>query len=250
VSDLTVGEVVFAATGQVDGMFRPAGGHISPSVSPRHQIWKLPTAVDALAYAGAVLTQVGYNGGTRAPLEVGQHAVVVGDGLVGHWTAQTLAWRGANVVLVGRHDDRLARFETGPLRHVVNTRSADWIEAIRALCPGGLQVAVDTVGSIAVMEGLIPLMRRYGHLVSAGFYGTTDHLALQPLRDRELSVDFISGWSRERIERTLTLIASGALQTLPLITHHFPVSQAAAAWQLINQKDEDALGVILDWEAE
>ncbi len=32
-----------------------------------------------------------------------------------------------------------------------------------------------------------------------------------------------------------------------LITHHFPVAQAAAAWQLIGAKDEAVLGVILDW---
>jgi hypothetical protein len=48
----------------------------------------------------------------------------------------------------------------------------------------------------------------------------------------------------------LTLIATGSLETLPLITHHFPASQAAAAWRLINQKDEGVLGVILDWEEE
>lgn len=33
----------------------------------------------------------------------------------------------------------------------------------------------------------------------------------------------------------------------PLITHHFPVQQAAAAWQLIESKAEDVLGVVLDW---
>ena len=46
---------------------------------------------------------------------------------------------------------------------------------------------------------------------------------------------------------TLTLIAAGHLQTLPLITHHFPVAQAADAWRLIAQKTEPVLGVILDW---
>jgi threonine dehydrogenase-like Zn-dependent dehydrogenase len=83
--------------------------------------------------------------------------------------------------------------------------------------------------------------------IVAGFYGVHDQLALQPLHNRELSVDLVSGWSKERMDATLHLIAAGHLQTLPLITHHFPVAQATAAWQLIAAKQEAALGVILDW---
>jgi threonine dehydrogenase-like Zn-dependent dehydrogenase len=49
------------------------------------------------------------------------------------------------------------------------------------------------------------------------------------------------------MDDTLNLIAAGHLQTLPLITHHFPVAQAAEAWRLIAAKGDDVLGVILDW---
>jgi 3-hydroxyethyl bacteriochlorophyllide a dehydrogenase len=121
------------------------------------------------------------------------------------------------------------------------------VQVVRERCPGGVQVAVDTVGSTAVVEQLMGVMKRYGHIVSAGFYGTQDKIALQPLRNRELTLDLVSGWSQARMDATLTLIAAGHLQTLPLITHHFPVAQAAAAWQLIAQKTEPVLGVILEW---
>ena len=49
VTDIAVGETVFAAMGKVDGMFSPMGGQVSPSVSPRDQIWKIPAGVDPLA---------------------------------------------------------------------------------------------------------------------------------------------------------------------------------------------------------
>jgi L-iditol 2-dehydrogenase len=91
-------------------------------------------------------------------------------------------------------------------------------------------------------------MRRRGHIVSAGFYGTHDLLSLQALRDGELSVDMVSGWALDRMNHTLALIAAGHLETLPLITHHFPVQQAAEAWSMISGKRESVLGVILDWE--
>jgi len=247
VADITVGEMVFSAMGRVKGMFATMGGHVSPSVSPRDHIWKLPQDVDPLAFAGLVLTQVGYNCGTRAQVEAGAGAVVLGDGLVGQWAAQTLAWRGAEVVLVGHHEDRLRKFVGGILRHRVNAKREAVMRAVYDILPGGIQVLVDTVGSIPAVEELVPLIRRHGHIVSAGFYGTGDRLALQPLRQDELSVDLVSGWSQERMNHTRELIAIGYLQTLPLITHHFPASQAAEAWKLIAAKSEPVLGVILDW---
>jgi len=254
VTDVAVGETVFSAMGKVEGMFASLGGHVSPSVSPRGQIWKLPQGVDPLAFSGLVLTQVGYNCGRRAPLQVGDVAVVLGDGMVGQWAAQTLAWRGAEVVLVGHHAYRLAMFAEGAMRHRLLAREGDdWVRAIGdALSEGrrteGIQVLVDTVGSIPSLEALIPSMRRYGHVVSAGFYGTRDLLSLQSLRDRELSVDMVSGWALDRMNHTRDLIAAGHLQTLPLITHHFPVQQAAEAWSIIAGKRESVLGVVLDWE--
>ena len=247
IEDIAVGETVFAAMGKVEGMFSPMGGHVSPSVSPRNQVWKLPPGADPLAFAGLVLTQVGHNCGTRAPVGVGGSAIVLGDGMVGLWAAQTLAWRAAEVVLLGHHRDRMARFESGPLQHTLDTRQPGWAEALHRLLPDGAEVLVDTVGSIAAVEGLLPLIRRHGHIVSAGFYGTDDRLALQPLRLGELSVDMVSGWSKGRMDDTRALITAGHLQTPRLITHHFPAREAVSAWDLIRSKGEQVLGVILDW---
>lgn len=248
VTDLEVGETVFCAMGKVDGMFQSLGGQLSPSVSPREHIWKLPRGIEPLAFAGLVLTQVGYNCGQSArPCGIGDNALVIGDGMVGHWAAQTLAWRGARVAMVGRHDDRLERFPVRPGCHRVNARTTPWIEAVRECLPGRIQVAVDTVGSLQALQEIMPLMQSEGHFVSAGFYGVEDRLGLQPLRARELSVHMVSGWTRARMDATLALIANGTLQTLPLITHRFPVAQAAAAWALIASRHESVLGVILEW---
>jgi L-iditol 2-dehydrogenase len=97
------------------------------------------------------------------------------------------------------------------------------------------------------MGELQVVIRRFGHLVSAGFYGPDDRLALQPPRYKELSIHLVSGWTRERLEAALQAVADGRLETLPLITHHFPVERAAEAWDLIESKREPVLGVILDW---
>ncbi len=247
IDDIEVGETVFCTMGAVEGMYKERGGQISPSVTGRDGVWKLPPDVDPLACAGLVLTQVGYNAGIRPDVNIGDGAIVFGDGMVGHWSAQTLAWRGAEVLLVGRHNDRLKHFDRPPYAHIVNEHEEDWREKAKTLFPQGAKIAIDTVGSIAALEAVQTLMCRYGHLVSAGFYGTQDALPLQPPRYGEHAIHLVSGWSPERMDQTLHLIAAGYLQTLPLITHRFPVAEAAKAWALIESKSEPVLGVILEW---
>lgn len=247
IEDLSVGETVFCACGKVEGMFQSWAGHIAASISSRDQIWKLPPGREPLAFAALVLTQVGYNLGSRGPIEKGQHSVVFGDGMVGQWAAQTLAWRGARVIMVGQDAWRLSLAEKLTGCRTVNMKETDWQPAVRKLASEGVAVVADAVGTREGTESMFSLMIRGGHIVSAGFCGTDDRVSIQAMRDLELSLDCVSAWSMPRMEQTLNLIARGDLKTLPLITHHFPASKVAEAWQVINGRREPVLGVILDW---
>jgi len=245
VTDLEKGDSVFVSVSSINDMFESYGGHISPSVSSRGTVLKLPKGLDPVAYSGLVLTQVGYNCGERPRFQPGEPAVVVGDGLVGQWAGQMLASRGAEVVMVGRHEDRIAHFSDGD---TLLEENSNWVNVVKERFPDGIQVGVDTVGSLVVMDQLRDCMKRFAHLVSAGFYGTEDCMALQPPRYKELSIDLVSGATPERLEQTMELVAQGVLKTLPLITHRFPVAQAAEAWELIESKKEPVMGVVLEWE--
>jgi 3-hydroxyethyl bacteriochlorophyllide a dehydrogenase len=249
VGDLRPGDVVFATISRVLGMFYAHAGHISPAVTHRSQVWKLPVDVPPVAASGLVLTQVGYNVGMRPAIKPGDAAVVIGDGLVGHWTAQTLKHRGARVLLLGRHDDRLDRFALAAGDKAVNTAREDAVEAVRAWAePDGVQAVCDTVGTIPLLEALIPTMRAFGHISSAGFYGPNGRIDIQKLRSRELTLHAPAGWTQERMDATLDLLARGVLTTEHLITHRFPASHAGDAFDLILSRREPALGVVLDWE--
>ena len=92
-------------------------------------------------------------------------------------------------------------------------------------------------------------MNSGGRIVSAGCHGTDNLLSLQDLRDSSLFRHSVAGWTRPRMDRTRHPIATGQLQTLPLITHRFPVDRAAEAGNLIQTKAEPVFGVILDWTA-
>jgi threonine dehydrogenase-like Zn-dependent dehydrogenase len=50
------------------------------------------------------------------------------------------------------------------------------------------------------------------------------------------------------MNRTLEGIHEGWLQTGSLITHRFPVEQAAEAWRTILDNKFTTMGVILEWQ--
>ena len=247
VTDLRPGQWVFCTIGRVEGMYEPWGGHISPKVLDRSQVWLLPEGASPVATSGLVLTQVGYNCGSRPPAGIGDTALIIGDGLVGHWAAQTLHWRGAHTILAGKHSDRLALFGLRPGRAIVNITQEDLVGAVRALAPSGVDVLVDTVGSIPTILECHELMRCNGHIVSAGFNGANSLLDIQKLRFGELTLHSPSGWEKRRMDETLALVVNGHLETEPLITHRFPAERAADAWKLILDRAEPFLGVVLTW---
>ncbi len=242
------GDMVFASTSRVEGMVRPAGGHVSPAVTPGSQVWRLPASVSAVAASGLVLAQVGYNAGTRAPVAAGDNALVVGDGLVGLWTAQVLAARGARVLLAGRHDERLG-LAARVIPHVVRIDAGrqELRAAVRAAAPTGVRVLVDTVGSVETVMTLLDLLVRDSHVVSVGFCGSRGAIDVQRLRTREVTLHCPSGWTRPRVAATLEAIQEGSLRTEELVTHRFPVHQAEAAYALVLARRAEAVGVLLDW---
>src|SRR5207248_1255845 len=145
---LSPGDRVFATISRVSGMFYSTGGHISPAVTHKSQVWKLPEGVSSVAASGLVLTQVGYNVGTGPSVKAGDACVVIGDGMVGHWSAQTLKHRGARVCLLGKHDERLALLDRDGGDLTVNVAKEEALDALRAWAPEGVQLAADTVGDI------------------------------------------------------------------------------------------------------
>jgi len=250
VSGVQPGQQVFVTVSKVDDMFYPTGGHISPAVTHHSQVWPVPEHVAPVALSGLVLTQVGYNCAIRPTIVEGDAVVVVGDGLIGHWASQALAHRGARVMMVGRHDSRLAYFAARENDRAVNSSQEDSASAARDWAPEGIQAVLDTVGSVSALELFFPLMRRDGHWVSAGFHGTRGTIDIQRLRPRELSLHTPSGWTSARMDATHHLISCGVLQTERLISHRFPVARAAEAFDLALHRHEPFLGVILDWDVD
>ena len=245
------GQWVFVTTTKTKDTHRSSGGHIRRGPSDVSQVYAIPEGDDPVKYAGLVLTQVGYNTGVRPPVEGGCHALVVGDGMVGHWAAQTLQMRGAKVALVGKHDFRLQLFQRCEGDLTLKAQEAHWLDEALEWAGGEFDIVVDTVGNEVNYDlnlKLIPLIRREGHYVTTGHEGNKAWMDLKLFIYREATIHLPAGWTRPRLEKTLKLVHEGKLQTLPLITHRMPVREVGEAWKQIFEQKDSTLGIILEWD--
>lgn len=255
VSGLAPGDRVFMTRGKVTGAVQACwGGHIALSQEDQQEVLKLPAGVDDRDAANLVVAQVGYNAASRPRLAGGETAAVFGDGLIGQMAAQALRARGARVILCGR---RTRRLELG-LRHsadaVVHLREQDARTALRALAPDGVDIVIDT-GSAPDMALYLDVLRaRDGQIVLSGSYYTNYAegrgltVDADALQKREIALLTNSGWTRERLQATLDLMARGAIRVAPLLTHVLPYREAPDAWRLIEARDSQILGVAFTWD--
>lgn len=248
VEGLTPGERVFMTTGKVcEPVHSYSGGHLSLGQQVHSEVLKLPPGVSDLDAANLVVAQVGYNAASRPRLAGGEVAAVFGDGMVGQMAAQAMRARGARVVLCGRRNTRLDLGAKYSADEVVNVREQDARAALLGMAPDGVDIVLDTLPAPDMELYLEVLRRRDGQIVLSSFYPYGLMVDADALQKREVALLTNSGWTRERLQATLDLVARGVLRIAPLITHQFSYRDAPLAWRMIGDRDQDVLGVAFRW---
>lgn len=200
-------QVVTISGAGYDGVSSAWGTHSSRSLSEVDDVYDAE-GVPAARAAFLVVAQVGYNAATRLRLDAGAHVVVVGDGVIGASAAFACRARGFDVLVAGRHHDRLAAI-TGVA--TVDTRAEDAADTVRDFAPTGV---IDTVQNDAAFDLYVPaLPLRTGQIVYSGHSpgGITTWADMAELQKRELTAHFVSGMTPERLDATLDLMRSGAM---------------------------------------
>ncbi len=227
---------------------------------------RVPGTISDEAATFAVLGSVALHGIRRAPLELGDCVLVIGDGLVGQLTAQLAALQGAHpVAMAGHHDLRLAAARQGGVTATWHEQTTDVLAAFRQLTDGRLaDIVYESAGQVGALELALKAVRTAGTVVLLGgirqpvtleppiFYhqfmlrDVSLMAASQPVRPETESAYF--RWTQKRNRKLiLQLIAHGALRVEHLVTHRFAADDAARAYQLLSGNKGSALGVVLEW---
>ena len=237
-------------TGHAHVGFTVPGGLAEYAVVPLKTLHKLPPALSWDEGAFTDNIGIAVYAVERGRLAPGESVAVLGPGAFGALAVQVARAMGAGrVVLVGTRQERLARMQDLGADALIAARGQDAIDRVRAACGGrGADLVVEFAGTPDAAREAIQMARRGGRVVLAGATGP----------GRELSGVDLSTIVRGHLDiygslanpygistRGLELIARGAVDVRPLITHHFPLQDFPEAWQTFVERRDGAIRVML-----
>lgn len=207
-----------------------ASGWADYVVAPEQVVYPLPAGVSAELGAFAEPLSCALHAVERSDLRAGESVAIIGAGALGLLTLQVAKLRGAVELIVS--DPEPARRELahrlGATR-VVDPTTEDVGEVARALTGGrGPDRVFEAVGAAPTIEAAVALARHGGMVVIIGVAPTAAEIRLRPyeLFVRQATIHFSYIRSFE-FGRAVALLPK--LELAPLLTHRFPLGQAAEA---------------------
>lgn len=245
-----VGDKVMATTGHWTGKVASSwGSHAALANTHKNELYRIPEGVDDVDAAGTVVAQVGYNAAQRPNMNPGDWIVVYGDGIIGQSAAQAARARGAKVIVVGHRAERLSLAAEFSADAVVNSKSGNVVQEVQKISgQPHVRAVIDTIQSEAAQKEYVNMLEyARGQIVYSGFTPGTVWADMALLQQRELTTHFVAGWTRSRMEATLTLMAQRKLNLKPLVTHRVPFSKAPEMYKMALEKSAPFMGITFDW---
>ena len=211
------------------------------------------------------LCTIAMQGVRKAKIELGEFTLVLGGGLIGLFGMQLAKLSGGlPVITADLSDNRLELAMQVGADYALNPEAEDFDAQLDKITGGkGPAVVIEATGHPPVVNTAFQLADWCGRVVllastrgeteRVNFYrdvhqkGLTVLGAHNSVRPRhESSPNF---WTlRDDWELSLQLIAHHRVVVTPLITHRLAGTQAAEAYQLLMEWDQNLLGVVLNWE--
>ena len=246
VTGLSVGDRVWLVLAQHD---RAGGTAAELTVQPAARVVPLPDGADfdlgaslgvpaVTAHRALTSSQDGPTRLGRGTL-AGQNVLVAGGaGAVGNAAIQLARWSGAIVITTVSSDEKAALATAAGAHHVINYRTDDVAEAVLAVAPDGVDIAVE-VAPAQNNELDLAVVRNHGTIsIYANNGGETFPIEIRPTFSRNLRYQFLLLYTldadllRAATEDINAAVAAGALRVgeqagMPL--HHFALDDTAAA---------------------
>ena len=190
---------------------------------------------------------VAVHAANRAPVTLGDTAVVVGSGMIGLLVIQAIRLAGCSTVIaVDLDESRLEKARTLGANVTLKADAVDVPTEVHTLTGGrGADVVVEVVGATPTIKTAVACTRKGGSLTLVGNLAPTVEMPLQAIVTRELSV-YGSCASNGEYPACIALLESGAIQVQPLITAKASLEEGPDWFARLYQGEPGAMKVILD----
>lgn len=232
-----VGQMMLCPTWKCLG-FDVDGGDADYVLAPAQNCLKLP---DQLSYeAGAVMTDmVGtqYHTQKRLGVSGADTLAIFGLGPMGAAGVMIGKGRGARVIAVDVLDSRLEMAQQLGADEIINSANEDVVARLRALTYGeGVDVAIDCSGNPAGQNAALDSARKQGAVAFVGESRSTTINPSDQMIRKLLTV--IGAWYFPigEWDEFARFVVDRQIPVAKMITHRFPLQEAAEAFRLFDQR--------------
>jgi len=244
--------------------------HAEYGVIPRNLLAPLPDNVDFESGAFATLGAIAMHGYRLAQPQVGERVAVIGMGLLGLLAAQIAAAGGCSVLGIDVDPQRVelsrslglgavlreeaegasAAFTTNRGFDAVlicaDTKSDDPVELAGLIARDRARVVA--VGAVGLNFPRKVYYEKELSFVNSRAYGPGRYDASYEDGGADYPIGYVRWTEGRNLESVVELMAGDRLKVAPLITHRFPIAQAAGAYEVITGKTQEPfLGVLLTY---
>jgi 2-desacetyl-2-hydroxyethyl bacteriochlorophyllide A dehydrogenase len=196
----------------------------------------------------ADIASTGISGAESGEVTLGDTVAVFAQGPIGICASIGARLLGASTVIgIDGDDNRLAMARKMGVDVVLDYRKVDVVAEIRRLT-GGVDVAIEALGTQGTFESALRVLRPGGTLSSLGVYSGRLEIPYDAfgagLADYRIVTTLCPG-GKERMRRLMEMVRSGRLDLRPLITHRFPLSDIAAAYRLFGERRDGVMKVAI-----
>lgn len=254
-----------------------AGGgyavHAEYNLVPRNLLTPLPDNVDFESAAFTTLGAIALHGFRLAEPQLGENVAVIGLGLLGLLTIQLASAAGCRVWGTDTNPERVALAEQFGAAACSRHEAEDSARAFTAnrgfdsviICadtasndPVTLAGAIARDRAKVVATGAVGLtfprkiyFEKELSFVNSRSYGPGRYDPNYEENGRDYPLGYVRWTEGRNFEAIVGLLESGKLKVQPLITHRFPIEQAATAYEIITGKRKESfLGVLLTYPIE
>ncbi|HUO26214.1 MAG TPA: NAD(P)-dependent alcohol dehydrogenase [Candidatus Aquilonibacter sp.] len=198
----------------------------------------------------ADIASTGISAAESANLKIGDTAVIFAQGPIGLCATAGAKLKGASLIIAVESDPvRIEMAKRMGADVVLDFNASDVISQIRDLTGGrGVDVAIEALGTQDTFEGALRVLRPGGVLSSLGVYSGKLSLPVDAfaagLGDHRIVTTLCPG-GKERMRRLMELVRHSRLDLTPLITHNYPLTRIADAYELFGHRRDGVIKVAI-----
>lgn len=210
---------------------------------------KIPDGVsDEQVVLLADIASTGISGAESGGVKIGDSVAVFAQGPIGLCAALGAKLMGASLVIgVDGDDHRLAMAKRMGVDVVLDHRQIDVCAEIHRLT-GGVDVAIEALGTQTTFENALRVLRPGGTLSSLGVYSGKLQIPYDiyaaGLGDHRIVTTLCPG-GKERMRRLIEMVRRGRLDLRPLLTHRFRLSGINEAYRLFSERRDGVMKVAI-----